>query len=151
LQRLAGLDPQLLDQAPTRVLVLDQRVGLPIGLVERLNQQETSAFPQWLLAGQRLQVRNCFGLAPEREADFRPSLHRTEFQLLVANLFGLGEGTRNSTERRTAPQGQRTVEFLKARLEFFPTPTQLGLLNMALELPVINVMAWHSKFVPRIV
>ena len=56
-QPLARLDPELLDQLPARVLVRLQRVGLPVGAVEREHQLRAQALAVRVLVDQPLELR----------------------------------------------------------------------------------------------
>ena len=55
-QTLAGLDAELLDQRPARVLVGLQRVGLAVGAVEREHQLRPQALAVGVLGDQRLEL-----------------------------------------------------------------------------------------------
>src|SRR4051794_12666470 len=66
-QRASGLDPELLDECSSRLLVGLERLRLAARPVQRNHQLATQALPQRMLPGKRLQLPNEIGVSPQHQ------------------------------------------------------------------------------------
>ena len=139
-QGTAGVDPELLDQHPARLLVDLERLRLTARPIERQHQLAAQALPERVLGNERLELADELGVAAEREVRFDPPLERPEEQLLEACDLPLGELQRELAQRRPAPEGERLPQparsvgrlamscFLAKRLE--PVKIELPLADL---------------------
>ena len=81
LQRLAGLQAQLVrEQAPRRV-VDAERVRLPAGPVQREHEVFAQPLPKWVPRDQLIQLRHERGVSPQGEIRANSVLDREQSQL----------------------------------------------------------------------
>ena len=89
--RRAGLDPELVDERPSRLVVCGERIGLTTRAVERQHQLRTQVLTQRLLGDQLLELGDEIVLAPERQVRLDAQLERDEPELLEPVDRRLGE------------------------------------------------------------
>ncbi len=82
LQRLAGVEAELVDEPGARVLVGGECVRLPAGAVEREDQQPGEALAQRVVANEPFELADDLGVAAEREVGLEAQLERGQPQLL---------------------------------------------------------------------
>ncbi len=87
----ARLDPELLDEGVTSLLVCLERLGLASGPVEREYQAAAQVLPERMLTDECLELADERGMSPEPEFRLDPLLKRREAQLLEPGNGGLGE------------------------------------------------------------
>ena len=104
----AGLEPELVDQGSSRVLVDLERFCLPSGAVEGEHEQAARALAERLLAHELFELRHELAVAAELQVGVDPVLERAEAKLLQARDRALGERLVGELrERRPAPQRER--------------------------------------------
>jgi hypothetical protein len=81
-QRLGRLDPELVHERPSRLLIDLERLGLSTGAVKREHQLTAKAFAEGVLAHQDLELGNELGVAAEREVELDPLFQRRQPELL---------------------------------------------------------------------
>ena len=107
-ERLARLDPELVDERLARTLIDRERVGLPARAVERQHQLRARALPQRLLEHEALELGDELAVPREREVSVDPVLERGQAQLLEPRDLRVREGLRRQIrERRPSPQRER--------------------------------------------
>ena len=110
-QTLGGLDPQIIDQLPARVLVGLQRVRLPVAPIQSKHEVRTEPLAIGVLADQRLELHNHVGMAAERELRLDQLLERRDPQVVETGDLAPGERLADEVaERRAAPQRERALE-----------------------------------------
>ena len=77
-----GLDPELVDERPARVLVRLQRLRLTPRAIEREHQLSPKTFAVGMLRHERLELGDQLGVPIELELDRDPLLERAETELL---------------------------------------------------------------------
>ena len=111
LQPPARLDPELVDEPASRVLVGLQRLGLAPSGVERVHQLLHEAFPQRVDGDQRFQLDDHVPVAAELHVGGDPLLQGDEPELLEPPRLALRELLgRELGERRPAPERERLAE-----------------------------------------
>ena len=104
-QRWAGFDPELVDEAPARVGVGAQRVGLAAGAVQREDQLPAHPFAQGVIDDQRVEFSDELAVAAECEVGVDAVLEGDESQLLQAGDLCYQDGrVREFAERRATPE-----------------------------------------------
>ena len=117
LQRAAGLETELRDHRPPRVLIGRQRIGLPARAVEREHQLLAEAFAERILGDEALQLRDGGRVTSEREVGLDPVLDRAQPELLEPPDLALSEVlVRELGQCRPPPQAERlTKEIVRPR------------------------------------
>ena len=111
LQLRAGLDAELLDERPARVVVGRERLRLAAAAVERQHQLPAQPLAQRVRADERLELGDQLGVRAELEIGCDPLLEHAEPQILEPVDLGLRERLRLEVgERRAAPQVERLAE-----------------------------------------
>ena len=82
LQRLARLDPELLGERPSRVLVDLNRLCLTAATVEGEHQLAAQPLLQWVLSDERLELPDEVEVPAERQVDVDPLDQRAQAKLL---------------------------------------------------------------------
>jgi hypothetical protein len=101
----AGLDPELVDERPSCLVVCGERISLPTGAVERQHQLRTQVLTERVLGDQLLELGDEIVLAPECEVSLDARLERDESQLLEPVDRRLGERlVREVLQRGAAPE-----------------------------------------------
>src|SRR5207244_2519456 len=114
LQRPARLDPQLVDERATRLLVRLERLCLAAGAVEGEHQLSARPLPERILGDERLQLRHELRVQAERELRLEPLLERRHAQLLEPGNLILGEAfVAEVGERRPAEEAERLAQLLE--------------------------------------
>ena len=107
-QRLARLQPELLDQQRAPAAVDLQRLGLATGAVEREHQLTARAFAQRLRGDELLQVGQRLGVTAASQPPLRELLARAVAQLVQARDLGPQRSlVAEVGEHRSPPQRQR--------------------------------------------
>ena len=102
-QLAAGLDPELLDERPPRLLVGLERLGLAARAVEREHQLAAQALAQRVLVDQRLELADERRRgAPSARSRVDPLLERSEAQLLEPGDLAPGRRARRRSRRAAA-------------------------------------------------
>ena len=110
-QRLARLDPQLLDERPSSVLVDVQRLRLTVATVEGEHELRAQPLLQWVLRDKRLELRDEVDVPAERQVDVDPLDQRAQAKLLEPTDFVLGERLVGELcEWRAAPHRERFAQ-----------------------------------------
>ena len=113
LERATRLDPELIHEHLSRVLVHAQRVGLATRAVEGEHELSASALPEWLLGHERLELADEIRVSTQREASLDRFLAGDEVQLLEPGDLGLRERRVGEVgECRPAPESERARERL---------------------------------------
>ena len=101
----AGLDPELVDECPPRLVVRGERIGLTTRAVERQHQLRIQVLTQRLLRDQLLELGDEIVLAPERQVRLDAQLERDEAELFEPVDRRLGERLVGEVlEREAAPE-----------------------------------------------
>ena len=112
-QLFARLEPELVHQHASRVLVRLECVCLPPGAVERQHQLRSKAFPQRMLLDELLQLAGQVASGAQLEVGVDALLERRESRLLQAADLIAGERLEGEVlERRSSPERQRGAELL---------------------------------------
>ena len=112
-QRLARLDPELVDERLARALIDRERVRLPAGAVERQHQLSPEPLAHGLLDDEALELRDELAVPGEREVGVDPVLERGQSQLLEPRDLRLRERLpREVGERCAPPQAERGAQRL---------------------------------------
>ena len=112
-QLLARLEPELVHQHATRVLVGLERLRLSSGAVERQHQLRTEAFPQGLLSDEVLQLADQLARRPQFELGLDALFERSESRLLQAADLVAGERLECQVlEGGAPPERERGAELL---------------------------------------
>ena len=115
-QRLARLDPQLLDERPSSVLVDVERLRLTAATVEGEHELPAQTLLQWVLSDKRLELPDEVDVPAERQVDVDPLDQRAQAKLLEPTDLTLGERLVGELgERRAAPHRERFVQQRDAR------------------------------------
>ena len=110
LERATRLDPELIHEHLSRVLVHAQRVGLATRAVEGEHELSASALPEWLLGHERLELADEIRVSTQREASLDRFLAGDEVQLLEPGDLGLRERRVGEVgECRPAPESERAA------------------------------------------
>ena len=110
-QPLARLDPQLVGQRAAGVAVGLQRVGLPVGPVEREHELRPQPLTVGVLGDQALEPPEQVGVAAESELGLGQQLEGRGAQVVKARDLALGEGLEGQVRQRPpAPQRERLLE-----------------------------------------
>ncbi len=111
-ERIARLDPELVDQRPSRPLVDGERVRLPSRAIEREHQLSAKPLPKRVLGDQALELGDELAMAAEPEIGVDPILECRDSKLLEPDDLRVSErlpgevGERRPTpERECRPQG----------------------------------------------
>ena len=108
LQRIARLDPQLLHEHASCVLVDLERLRLTAGAIEREHQLPAQALLQRMRRDQHLELPDHVRVMTERELRVDPLDNRTQVKLLEPTDFLPGERfVREVGERRPSTKLQR--------------------------------------------
>src|SRR5262249_28789713 len=111
-QRLARLEPELVDEERTPGAVRLERVRLPSGAVEREHELAAQPLAQRIALDQRLELRDEPGVHPERELRLDARLERRQAELCEPCCFGARKRLVDVRERGTAPECERLSECL---------------------------------------
>ena len=115
LQWLSGLDPQLVDEQASGLLVDLERVCLAAAAVERQHERGAHALAQRMLARERLELGNERGVDAQLELGVDALFERGEPQLLEPHDLGLREQlVLDVDERAAAPERERRAQELRA-------------------------------------
>jgi hypothetical protein len=112
-QLAAGLDAELVDERPARVLICGERVGLASGPVEREHELAAQAFAQRVLDDERLELAHHVAAA-QLQIGLDPIRERFQAQLVQASDLCLGERREGEVgQRGAAPQRERRPEVVR--------------------------------------
>ena len=104
-QLFARLEPELVEQHATRVLVGGERICLPPRAVEGEHQLSPKALAKRIPRDEPFQLAEEIAGSTEREIGVEPLLERLEPRLLEARDLGLRERLEGQIlERRSAPK-----------------------------------------------
>ncbi len=106
LERGRRLDPQLLDEHASRVLVRRERVRLPAGAVEHAHLERAEGLAQRLLVDERLDLCGEAPVSTEIEIGGDALLERRQAQVEQTRRGRTGEGLVEVGQRRAAPESQ---------------------------------------------
>ena len=110
-QRLARLEPQLLDERPSSVLVDVERLRLTAATVEGEHELPAETLLQWVLSDERLELPDEVGVPAERQVGVDPLDQRIQAKLLEPTDLVLGERLIGELrERRAAPHRERFAQ-----------------------------------------
>ena len=110
-QSLAGLDAQLVDQRPARVLVGLQRVSLPVRAIEGQHQLRPQPLAVGMLVDERFQLTDELAMAAERELRLDQLFQCRDPQVVEPRDVALRERLVGEIrEGRAAPQRERVLE-----------------------------------------
>ena len=111
LQLRPGLDPELLDERPPRIVVGGERLGLAAAPVEREHQVRAQPLAQRVRADERLDLGHELGVRAQLEVGGDPLLEHAEAQILEPVDLGLRERLQlHVGQRRPAPERERLAE-----------------------------------------
>ena len=110
-QRLARLDPELLDERPSSVLVDVERLRLTAATVEGEHELRAQPLLQWVLRDERLELRDEVDVPAERQVGVDPLDQRAQAKLLEPTDLVLGERLVGELcEWRAAPHRERFAQ-----------------------------------------
>ena len=110
-ERRPGLEPELLVELSSRLLVGLERLRLPSGAVERQHQLPAQALVEGVLLDEELELGDEVGVAPELELGVDQLLARREAELLEPRDLECRERLVGDVgERRAAPEPERLAE-----------------------------------------
>ena len=130
----SGLEPELVAEPRTRGRIVRERVRLAAGAVEGEHGEPLRPLAQWMLGGEREDVAELLGVAPERELRVDALLERDQTELFETLDLGMGElvvpqlPVGAPTPQSDRPLGERRRESVVAL-----TPCGRGLDDEALE------------------
>ncbi len=111
LQCLSRLDPELLDERLSSVLVDVKRLCLTAATVEGEHQLAAQTLLQWVLSDERLELADEVEVPAERQVDVDPLDQRVQAKLFEPPDLMLGERlVRELGERRAAPHRERFAQ-----------------------------------------
>ena len=111
LQLGAGLDPELLDERPARVVIRRERLRLAAAPVEREHQLAPEPLAQGLGTDEHLDLRDELGVRSQLEIGRDPLLEHAQAQVLEPVDLRLREGLELEVgERGSPPQAERLAE-----------------------------------------
>ena len=150
LERLAGVEAELVDEGGSRVLVRAERVGLAAGAVEREHQQPADVLAERMLAREHLQLGDGLRVPAEREVGLEAVLQRDEAKLLEPGDLVAGERLeREVPERRAAPQAERPAEDVGRLARVIRGEQAAALLEQALEHAGVETVVLETQHVAR--
>ena len=110
------LDPELVDEQPTALVVETDRLRLPASPVEREHQLRAELLAQWVSADELLELADECPVRAELQVGGDSPLERAQPELLQAADRGLGEGVVGEVrQRRPSPQRERLPQVLGGR------------------------------------
>ena len=117
LERPAGVDPELVDERPTRLLIDLERLRLAPAAVEREHQLRGEPLMESVRRAELLELTDELAVAPAGEVGFDPLLERRKPQLLEPRCRHQGERLEQEVgERRATPEGKRLPQHCRCRL-----------------------------------
>ena len=149
LELSAGLEPELLDERASCILVGGERVSLSSGAIEGEHQLRPRALPEWVLLHERFELGNEVVVAAKSEVAVDPVHERGEPFLpsrstsLRANDSNMTSAAGASPEReRLAEEGFRTLLVAVLR-------QQATLVREATEAPSVQVVTVDVEQIAR--
>ena len=119
LQRLAGLNSELVDQVVPGLLVRLESIRLAVGPVEGKHLLGAQAFPQPVFADEHVQLAQHLLMSTEREVAVDPVHQRRQPELVeLGDLFTAVRFEQQTRQGRTAPKAEPLAQELGSRFEF---------------------------------
>ena len=117
LQALARLQPDLLGERQSTLLVDLQRLGLAVGAIEREHELAAEPLAKRMAGHERLELADELAVAAEGEIGLDPLFERRELKLFEACDLGLCERFVGEVDKRgTAPEGECPPQLLRRLL-----------------------------------
>jgi hypothetical protein len=149
-QLLARLQAQLVGEQRPGALIRGQRVGLPFGAIEREHELAPVPFPERLLLGETLDLRNELDMASEGEVGVDPLLDADEPELVEPpRLERKRTARRHVCEGTPAPEPEGGVEALGGQPGRIPAHRLLPLAQQSLELVDVEPFRLGCKGIAR--